>query len=32
VLEEIGLTAQELSRRVVELVARQEAALEVTLD
>jgi 1-deoxy-D-xylulose-5-phosphate synthase len=33
VLEEIGLTAQELSRRVVELVARQEAApSEVILD
>jgi 1-deoxy-D-xylulose-5-phosphate synthase len=33
VLEEIGLTAQEVSRRVVELVARQEPALaDVTLD
>jgi 1-deoxy-D-xylulose-5-phosphate synthase len=33
VLEEVGLTAQEVSRRVVELVARQDAALaDVTLD
>jgi 1-deoxy-D-xylulose-5-phosphate synthase len=33
VLEEIGLTAQEVSRRVVELVARQDAALaDVSLD
>ncbi len=34
ILEEVGLTAQELSRRVVELVARQEAALvaDVSLD
>ena len=33
VLEDIGLTAQEVSRRVVELVARQDAALaDVTLD
>jgi 1-deoxy-D-xylulose-5-phosphate synthase len=33
VLEEVGLTAQEVSRRVVEQVARQEATLaDVTLD
>ena len=33
VLEEIGLTAQEVSRQVVELIARQDAALsDVTID